>query len=134
MVTGLAATPLNASFTSFSPRVSLDYQITDDTLLYALFSRGYRPGGFNSGLVTSSAATIEALKAAVPSAGLSFEEEQLDNYEIGVKSTFMDGRARAVLTYYDSTWKNGQVSNSVPVVVAVLPTSSRSSSTTARRT
>jgi len=118
VVTGLAATPLNASFSSFSPRVSLDYQITEDTLLYALFSRGYRPGGFNSGLVTSSAATIEALKAAVPSAGLSFEEEQLDNYEIGVKSTFMDGRARAVLTYYDSTWKNGQVSNSVPVVVA----------------
>lgn len=118
VVTGAAATPLNASFSSFAPRVSVDYQLNDDTLLYALFSRGYRPGGFNSGLVTSSAATIEALRAAVPNAGLTFEEEQLDNFEIGLKSTFLDGRARAVLTYFDSTWKNGQVSNSVPVVVA----------------
>jgi iron complex outermembrane receptor protein len=118
VVTGAAAAPLNASFSSFAPRVSIDYQLTDDTLLYALFSRGYRPGGFNSGLVTSSAATIAALQAAVPTAGLTFAEEQLDNYEIGIKSTFLDGRARAVLTYFDSTWKDGQVSNSVPVVVA----------------
>ena len=118
VVTGLGATPLNATYNSFSPRVSLDFQITEDTLLYALFSRGYRPGGFNAGLVTSSQATIDALKAAVPSAGLVFEEEQLDNYEVGVKSTFLDGRARAVLTYFSSTWKNGQVANSVPIVVA----------------
>jgi iron complex outermembrane receptor protein len=118
VLTGAAAAPLNASYSSFSPRVSVDYQITDDTLIYALFSRGYRPGGFNAGLVTSSAATLEALRAAVPSAAVAFEEEQLDNYEVGLKSTFLDGRARAVLTYFDSTWKNGQVSNSVPVVVA----------------
>ena len=118
VVTGAAATPLNASFSSFAPRVSIDYQLNDDTLIYALFSRGYRPGGFNAGLVTSSAATVAALQAAVPTAGLTFNEEQLDNYEIGIKSTFLDGRARAVLTYFDSTWKDGQVSNSIPVVVA----------------
>lgn len=118
IVTGAAAQELKATFKSFSPRVTVDYHLTPDTMLYALYSRGYKPGGFNAGLVTSSAATLDALRAAVPSAGLTYEEEQLDNREIGIKSTFLDGRARATLTYFDNQWKNGQVSNSVPVVVA----------------
>ena len=118
VVTGAAAQELQATFKSFSPRFTIDYQVTPDTMLYALFSRGFKPGGFNAGLVTSSPATLDALRAAVPSAGLTYDEEQLDNREVGIKSTFLDGRARATLTYFDNQWKNGQVSNSVPVVVA----------------
>jgi outer membrane receptor protein involved in Fe transport len=115
VVTGVAANPLKATFKSFSPRFTVDYQVTPDTMVYALYSKGVRPGGFNAGLVTAAPATVDALKAVVPSAGLTYEEEELENREIGIKSTLLDGRARVTLTYFDDQWKNGQVQNSVPV-------------------
>jgi iron complex outermembrane receptor protein len=120
-VTGLAATPLQETFKSFSPRVSLDYKYADNSTIYALFSRGYRPGGFNAGLVTSTPATIAALQAVVPNAGLTFDQERVDNYEAGIKSSFMDGRARTVFTVYYDEWTDGQVANSIPVTLPGPP-------------
>ena len=114
-VTGAAANPLQDTFKSFSPRVSLDYKFSEGSTVYALFSRGYRPGGFNTGLVTSNQATLDALRAVVPNAGVSFQQERVDNYEAGIKATFMDGRARGTFTVYRDTWANGQVANAVPV-------------------
>jgi iron complex outermembrane receptor protein len=96
--TGLGANPLEKTFTSFAPRVSLDWNYAPDSTLYALYSGGVRPGGFNAGLVTSTPATIAALQAVVPNAGIAIEEEELTNYEIGWKATWLDGRARTQLT------------------------------------
>ncbi|MBL8642350.1 MAG: TonB-dependent receptor [Rhodospirillaceae bacterium] len=123
------------TFKSFSPRVSLDYKYAEGSTAYALFSRGYRPGGFNTGLATicpgvnlalNPAATcpaLDALRAVVPNAGLSFDQEKVDNYEIGLKSTWLDGRARTVLTAYYDEWIGGQVANSIPVSIPATPTS-----------
>jgi iron complex outermembrane recepter protein len=116
-VTGVAANPLKDTFKSFSPRISVDYKYADNSTIYALFSRGYRPGGFNAGLVTANQATLDALRAVVPNAATSFLQEKLDNYEAGIKSTWLDGRARTTLTVYKNTWSNGQVANSVPVTI-----------------
>lgn len=116
-VVGAAANPLEDTFKSFSPRVSLDYKYAENSTIYATFSRGYRPGGFNAGLVTANAATLAALVAVVPNAGVSFEQEKLDNYELGIKSSFLDGRARTTFTVYYDEWLNGQVQNSVPVTI-----------------
>ena len=33
----------------FKPRVNLTWRITGDALVYATWSEGYRPGGFNRG-------------------------------------------------------------------------------------
>jgi iron complex outermembrane receptor protein len=106
---------LEDTFKSFSPRVSLDYEYAEGSTAYALFSRGYRPGGFNAALATVNATTLAALQAVVPNAGISYEQEKLDNYEIGLKSTWLDGRARTVLTAYYDEWIGGQVANSIPV-------------------
>ncbi len=115
-VTGVAGQELKETFKSFSPRVSIDYKYTDDSTVYALFSRGYRPGGFNAGLVTSSQEVIDALRAVVPNAGISYEEEKVDNYELGLKSTWLDGRARTTIAAYYMEWLNGQAQNSIPIV------------------
>ncbi|MCB1624579.1 MAG: TonB-dependent receptor [Pseudomonadales bacterium] len=117
VVTGAAANPLQATFKSFAPRISIDYEYAPNSTLYALFSRGYRPGGFNPSLATSSQATIDALRAIVPNAGVTYDQEQLDNLEVGVKSTWLNGRARTTLTLYKDKWLDGQVQNSIPVVV-----------------
>jgi iron complex outermembrane receptor protein len=116
-VSGPAAAELSSTFKSFSPRVSLDWKYATDSVAYVLYSRGYRPGGFNAFLATATPATVAALQAVVPNAGLTYDEEQLDNVEVGVKSTWLGGRARTTLTLYKDKWKSGQVTNSIPVTV-----------------
>ncbi len=108
---------LKNTFTAFSPRVSLDYKYAANSTIYLLYSRGTRPGGFNAGLVTSSQATLDALRLVVPNAGINFDQEVLENWEAGVKSTWLNGRARTTLTVYSDKWLNGQVANNVPVNV-----------------
>lgn len=99
---------LEETFTSFSPRITLDYNYAENSTAYALFSRGYRPGGFNSLLVNESAETIAAINAAVAGAGVTYDEEKVDNYEVGIKSSWLDGRARTTLALYYMEWLNGQ--------------------------
>ncbi len=114
-VTGLGAIPLQDTFKSFAPRVSLDYKYAENSTIYALFSRGYRPGGFNSVLATSDPAVVAAMRLVVPTVAISYAQERLDNWEAGIKSTFLEGQARTTLTVYRDTWANGQVGNSIPV-------------------
>ncbi len=69
------------TWTSLSPKVGLSYQYDDDTLLYAHWTRGFRSGGYN-------------LRNTHPDIGPGpFDEEQVDNYELGFKST-IGARAR----------------------------------------
>jgi iron complex outermembrane recepter protein len=116
-VTGVGANTLRATYNSFSPRFSVDWNYAEGSTAYALYSKGTRPGGFNAGLVTSTQATLDALRLVVPNAGVAYDEEELENIEVGLKSTWLGGRARTQLTVYKSEWTNGQVSSSVPVNV-----------------
>jgi iron complex outermembrane receptor protein len=108
-LTGIAAEPLYANFKSFSPRVTLDYQFQPDSTAYVLFSRGYRPGGFNAQSLTLTPTQLAYVAASGANSGLTYAQERLDNYEFGVKQTFLDGRARATLSFYYDKWVNGQV-------------------------
>ncbi|HEY1077561.1 MAG TPA: TonB-dependent receptor [Fontimonas sp.] len=64
----------------FNPKVSLSWQATDELLLYALYSRGYRLGGPN--LVPSSPVT---------STEPTYGPDEVDNYELGAKTGWWDG-------------------------------------------
>ncbi len=96
------------TYKSFSPRVTIDYKYADNSTAYALWSRGYRPGGFNVGLSVQPASII-AQFAALGVAGIPFKEEKLDNFEIGLKSSWLDNRARTRIAIYKELWRNGQV-------------------------
>ena len=106
----VASTVLKKTFTSFSPRVTADFRITPQSLLYANFSRGYRPGGFNAGILglTPEARAVLAGQGAL----LAYNEEKLDNYEIGHKATWFDNRLRTTLALYYMNWSEGQVRQS----------------------
>lgn len=108
------ATPLHRTYKSFSPRVSLDYKFAEGSLAYILFSRGYRPGGFNTALIGNPPAILAQLEAA--GGKLSFEQEKLVNFEAGVKSTLLDGRLQTTLAIYTDKWSNGQIANSIFVI------------------
>lgn len=73
-----AAVRVSETFNKFAPRITLDYQATPDNLIYADFAQGQKPGGFNG---------VTAINAGVP----SYEEEEVDAFEIGTKNTFAGG-------------------------------------------
>ena len=107
--TGLAAKPLQGTFKSFSPRVTLDYKYAPDSTAYVLWSRGYRPGGFNSYVVTATPGQLSQIIALGGNPNLLYRQERIDNYEAGIKGTFLDGRARAALAVYYDKWRDGQI-------------------------
>ena len=77
------------TWTNLSPKVGLSYRYDDDTLLYAHWTRGFRSGGYN-------------LRNTHPDIGPGpFDEEQIDNYELGFKST-INGRIRLSSTIFFS--------------------------------
>ena len=72
-------------------KVSLDYKITPQVLLYGTISSGFKSGGFNG----NNSNTTSQLKP--------YSEEKLLAYEIGTKATFLDGsmQLNASTFFYD---------------------------------
>lgn len=101
---------LKASYNSVAPRVTLDYKYNDAGMVYGLWSRGFRPGGFNASLAVAEQSVLDQL--AVFGGKVAYDQEQLDNYEIGLKSTWLDNRLRTRLALYYEKWTQGQVSSS----------------------
>lgn len=110
-------TPLTGSWNVFTPRVSLKYKPTDDTMIYALWARGSRPGAFNSNLSPGALApgVADAVRAAT-GAGLEVEQETLDSFDIGIKSQFMDGRGTVTLSAYTGSITNQQIPQSITLL------------------
>ncbi len=72
------------TFSDVQPRAVLTKRFSDDLLMYAGYSRGFRSGGFNGPAIGSP----------------QFNEETLDNFEVGFKSDLMDGRLRVNASFF----------------------------------
>lgn len=91
----------DVTFTAWTGRAVLDWQITPDNLLYASYSRGYKSGGINPPLQPVF---------AVPS---TFKPEYINAFEIGSKNTFADGKLMLNLTAFYYDYKDLQLSRIV---------------------
>ncbi len=82
-----------------SGRAILDWKPTEDSLVYASYSRGYRAGTFN-GLAYGSSNQVYFVNP-----------EGVNAYEMGFKSRFADNRVQinGSLFYYDYKGQQGQV-------------------------
>lgn len=78
--------------------VSPSVHLSKDTMLYARVASGYQPGGPN--LVLPGV-------TGLPS---QFNSSRLTDYQLGVKSTVLDGRATADLSVFYIDWSKIQVS------------------------
>ncbi|WP_018995430.1 TonB-dependent receptor [Hirschia maritima] len=83
--------PLTETFNSFLPRVILEYKPDDETLLYASYSEGNLPGGFNNDFIELNEADRTIVRSIQPFSSENFDEEKLANYEVGAKRNFSDG-------------------------------------------
>lgn len=85
-------------FNSTLPRFTVNYQVTDDLLLYAVAAKGNKPGGFNG-------------NPGLPFNLQSFDEESAWSYELGVKASLLDGQAQINASGYYTDWKGQQLTN-----------------------
>jgi len=104
---GAPCTDLNrgTSGSGNSPKFNLTYKFDHDRMIYATFSKGFRPGGVNR----NGGGTIPP-----------YQPDYLKNYEIGWKTTWFDNRLRFNGAVFREDWSNFQFSylgaNSLTIV------------------
>ena len=94
-------------------KVALEYDVDDDTMVYASFTSGSKPGGTN---LTYGYTTQAELDAAFlftsplvdPLVFRTFEAEAVDSMEFGLKTDLYDGRARANIAVFSYDYENLQ--------------------------
>ncbi len=81
--------------TGESIKLSANWHVTDDKMVYATYSEGFRPGGVN-----------RAVTATLP----KYDPDFVENYEVGWKTTWANGRLRFNGAAYWLDWKDFQFS------------------------
>ncbi len=96
-------------FDSITPRFDVQYDLTQDIMAYASYTRGYKGGGLNDRIigVTGGGFTF-----------LPFEDETSTNYEVGLKSELFDRMLRFNAAFFWSKYKNMQqaINTTDPVI------------------
>lgn len=81
------AIPRSQNIKIWTPRFAINYQASNDVLLFASATRGFKSGGWNA-------------RGTSPSELLPFDAEKAWSYETGVKSELFDRRLRVNLSAY----------------------------------
>ena len=99
------AVPTQSTFDTqtWTGKVGLDYDVSEDSMLYASWSRGYKPGGLNGG--SSGALTVST----------TYDEEIVEAIEFGSKNTFLDGRATLNASVFFNQYENMQFIEEDPI-------------------
>lgn len=71
----------NRRFSEVTPKIGVNWQINNDLFAYASYTEGFRSGGWSGRAVRSDQY-------------VNFNPENVESWEIGVKATLADGRAR----------------------------------------
>ena len=77
----ITGSPSEAQWREMSGRAGFDFRIDDSTMVYGFLSRGYKPGGFNPAIPPAFQDT----------SAFTFDAEQVNAIETGIKSTLLDG-------------------------------------------
>ena len=84
------------STSDFTKKLSVQYKISEDAMVYALYSDGFRAGGRN---VVRPGTVLPA----------DYDADFLDNYEAGLKSRWAGGKYTLNLTAFQMEWKDYQI-------------------------
>ncbi|MDE1191676.1 MAG: TonB-dependent receptor [Arachidicoccus sp.] len=105
MITPLTDTKTDGkTFHAFTPKLTLSYKLTDNSLIYASYAKGFRIGGFN---------------VAATDDNRAYKPEKSDNYETAIKNNLFQDRLKLNLTVFYLQQKDQQVSTSTDGVNAL---------------
>jgi iron complex outermembrane receptor protein len=83
------------TWTDTSPMVSMDFQATDNVMLYGRIAQGFKSGGFNG-------------RANNPGEQAPYDPEEVLSYEIGLKTDWPDSAVRANLAFFYNDYTDFQ--------------------------
>ncbi len=94
----------NRSFSQFTPRVSLSYDLNDDLTGYVAYSQGFKSGGFD----------MRGDASATPDTVDGYDPETVDSYELGLKGYAFNRRLSFSSALFYADYQDQQVTTQVP--------------------
>ena len=92
---------VSSSQSGWVTKTNLAYQFSNQLLVYATASQGFRPGGVNQVL-------------GLPNALTPYQSDSLWNYELGTKTSWFENRLIFDIDAYLINWSNMQVNGQTP--------------------
>lgn len=87
---------------TLSGTVKAAYRLNPSILVYGSYARGYKSFGYNQD-------RVQGTVPPTPQASLFFPAEDVDSYELGIKTTLFDRSMLLNATYFDQTFDNFQL-------------------------
>ncbi len=81
---------------SFTPLINLQWDVNENLMAYVSYTTGFKSGGYDP--------------RANNVASFEFEEEEASSFEIGFKSTLLDGAAELNVAFYQTDYEDLQIS------------------------
>jgi len=103
---------LSKSQNAFTPKIAVDWQITDDSMVYASVARGFRSGGYANSARKDTASGTLTPQFTIP-VRADFDPEWITTYEIGSKTELFDRRLRLNIAVFRNDWTNLQVTSGI---------------------
>lgn len=100
----LAGVEEKATWSKLQPKATIAYRPTNDLNLYAIYSQGFKAGAFNQ-------------VAAGPGFPRVVKNETSTNYEVGLKTAFLDRKVRANFAVFYTRHNNPQIFQLDPATV-----------------
>ncbi len=116
IVTTALGFPLTETFTldTWLPKGSIEFDVTDDAMVYALAAKGARNGNLNPPNSVGFATGFEPVRFAELR---TYDEDSAVSYEIGLKANWMDNTLVTNVAIYRTDYSDPLVMVAVPFVL-----------------
>ncbi|HKP78848.1 MAG TPA: TonB-dependent receptor, partial [Phenylobacterium sp.] len=107
--------PENHAESAVAPKVGVQYQFTDNDMVYATVSKGFRAGGVNASIPeTLCGATLARYGETVLTVPKTYKSDTVWSYEAGAKVRVLDNRLQLNGSVYRIDWSNLQTNVTIP--------------------
>ncbi|MFM9852719.1 MAG: TonB-dependent receptor [Sphingomonadaceae bacterium] len=113
--------------TGFRSRANITWHFNPKSIVYATFSQGFRPGGFNRTtqqvapfpVASTAAGNTNGFVAGSPQyqREISFGPDTLNSYEVGFKTQLFDNKLQLNVSAYVQDWKRVQLGLFFPPIL-----------------
>lgn len=91
------ASSLESSWSEFTPRLTVNYEVAPDIMVYANYSQGYKAGGYNS-------------RGTIPENIGPYDPERVNAFEVGAKTDLFDRLLRLNVAGFVNNYRDLQQS------------------------
>lgn len=101
---------ISGDTTAFLPRLTADYRLSENVLLYTVVAQGLRPTTINSQFAARTESEKQIIRNEFPELDIDIlaPKEEIWSYEVGAKTQTPDGRGTLNLNFYYADWTDRQ--------------------------